>query len=187
MNDYKNDLEFIKKYFHSNKKLNFTYSWNHAVRTAEYLNGLILKHGETGKNRALFYGALGHDLLEDTEIDEGEIARKWGKTTLLYIRALTNRRGDDDFDEYIEGLKKAEEEILLIKLADIRDNADNSLKKFADLKPDWLKNFWLPLLKKYEKELFGRKFRKYPLSSAEMIMEIKDKIKQLESKIKPKK
>ena len=187
MNDHKNDVEFIKKYFRSNKKLNFTYSWNHAVRTAEYLNGLILKHKETGKGHALFFGALGHDLLEDTEIDEGEIAQKWGKTTLLYIRALTNRRGDDDFDEYIEGLKKAGEEILLIKLADIRDNADNSLKEFANFKPGWLENFWLPLLKKYEKELFGLKFRKFPLSSAEMIMEIKDKIKLLDSKIKPKK
>lgn len=173
------DIQFIKQYFKQNPDLNFEYSWQHAVRTAKYIKKIISKHKEvpTNKIQDMTYAALGHDLLEDTTITQKEIKKEWGANTLSYIKKLSNRQGDEDFDEYIKDLKTSPEEILLIKLADIYDNSQNSIKKIKDFAPKWINNFWLPLLKRYQKELFSIKFKKYPRTSSAIIKEIEKNIK----------
>lgn len=177
------DLYFIKKKFAGKKDLSGISLWKHAERTAHYFEKTVKKFNEINKHelRDLTLAALGHDLLEDTMIGEEEINKKWGEESLFYIKMLTNFQGDKNFNAYIEKLKKAPEKVLLIKLADIHSNIANSIERFNKFDPWWFKNFWLPLLKRYKKELFNRIFVTYPKTGQNMIGEINIKIKELDN------
>lgn len=105
-----------------------------------------------------------------------ELEKKWGEKALGYIKKMTNKAGDSDFTDYIKQLKNGEEEVLLIKLADIHSNVFSSVKTFKDLDKKWIKTFWLPLLETYSKELLTYKFKKYPKTSFALIRSIKKEI-----------
>ncbi|MFQ5662098.1 MAG: hypothetical protein ACE5F2_02505 [Candidatus Paceibacteria bacterium] len=184
--EYKKDLDFIKQYFGDTKDASGRLIWDHALDTALVLEKSILGQGEISldKTKHLFLGALGHDILEDTAIKPDELQRMWGDKAFKYIQALTNVKGDGDFSDYMQNLKIAEEEVLLIKLADILSNITNTTKNFKKIDIDWIKTFWLPLLLKYKKELFTRKFLKYPKTAGAMIEEIEINMEELEKGVK---
>jgi (p)ppGpp synthase/HD superfamily hydrolase len=177
------DFAFIKRAFVG--AANYAYSVGHAWHTAQYLKKIAKKHGEVSapEIKNIFFAALGHDLLEDTKVTAAEIKKRWGEKVLHYIKALTNEKGDRNFGPYIKRLKKSSEEILLIKFADIYSNAYNSVKNFKTLNKKWIRVFWLPLLKRYEREFFRRKFYKYTRTADVMIAEIKLKMAELKRKI----
>lgn len=184
--EHKKDLDFIKQYFGDTKDASGRFIWEHALDTALVLEKFILEQKEVSadKIKYLFLGALGHDLLEDTIIKPDELRRMWGEETFKYIQSLTNVKGDGDFGDYIQNLKIAEEEVLLIKLADILSNIINTTKNFKKIDTNWIKTFWLPLLYKYKTELFVIKFLKYPKTARAIIKEIEINMEELEKIIR---
>jgi (p)ppGpp synthase/HD superfamily hydrolase len=170
------DKNFVRQAFKKIKTAD--YSIEHALNTAKYLKITVGKFTEVNSVilHKILLAAIGHDLLEDTNVTREQIKEIWGLQVLKYIQILTNELGDDNFTHYIENLKKAPEEILLIKFADIYANLANSVRHFNELDKKWIRNFWLPLLANYEKQLFCRKFKKYPQTTNLMIKQIKYKI-----------
>jgi len=184
----KKDLDFIKNIFRDKTDLSGRLSYDHAWDTAQYLRRQAQKFKEiSGRDlRVIYLAALGHDLLEDTSVRPERIAKIWGEDVLKQIRKLTNRQGDDDFSHYLAKLKKSSEETLLIKFADIYSNVRNSAgNRRLDIR--WARSFWLPLLRKYQKQLLTRKFRKYPSTAEAMKRDIEKNIRILQSRIRNKK
>lgn len=176
----KKDEEFIRQSFQETKMPD--YSINHAFKTARYFKKTAEKFSEISKQKLykLTLASLGHDLLEDTKVTRKQIKAIWGTRVLDYIQALTNEKGDNNYKPYIKRLKNSSEEIVLIKLADIYTNVDNSIKHFDNFEKKWINNFWLPLLAAYERALFNKKFKKYSQTASLMVKQIKSKIINLQ-------
>lgn len=174
---YNDDIQFVRGAFFSVGKKK-DYHWEHAFRTLKCIRGYGLRHGEISKQTLndLCFASLGHDLLEDTNVSPKELEKRWGEEAFGYIKKMTNKAGDSDFTTYIKQLKNGEEEVLLIKLADIHSNVFNSVKTFKDLDKKWIKSFWVPLLETYSKELLTYKFKKYPKTSFALVRSIKKEI-----------
>jgi hypothetical protein len=72
--------------------------------------------------------ALGHDLLEDTSILEGDLAEVVHPYALDAIKALTrtNTENEQTYQEYIENQVLSHPIASLVKLADLEDNIQNA-------------------------------------------------------------
>lgn len=175
------DIEFVKKFFGNQADKSNLPQWQHGINVARVLEEFIDAHSEIRDNKKndLLLGALGHDLLEDTTASEAEIRQQWGEKVLCYIKEMTNTKGDDNFDEYIEHLKNVDEEVLLIKFADILANTGNSLKNISLFPEEWLKFFWIPLLERYDTTLLHKTFRIYPATLNAMAQKIKTNIERI--------
>lgn len=181
MINYEQETEFIKNFFGDRSNKSGLPLWQHSVSVARTLEEYITQYNEVHgmiKNDLLL-GALGHDLLEDTNASAEEIEKQWGGKALFYIQEMTNTQGDSNTKDYIEYLKQVDEEILLIKFADILANTKNSIENAATLPAEWLSLFWIPLLDRYEAALLSKIFRKYPLTLDAMAQEIKNNITQI--------
>lgn len=85
----------------------------------------------------------GHDLLEDTDVDEARIEQAAGPRVLSAIKALTFKPpkgiSDEEFDrlkaEYVSGIVQlAPAEVLAVKIADRICNVRNRLETVSDSK-----------------------------------------------------
>lgn len=85
----------------------------------------------------------GHDLLEDTDIDEARIEQAAGPRVLSAIKALTFKPpkgiSDEEFDrlkaEYVSGIvQSASADVLAVKMADRICNVRNRLETVSDSK-----------------------------------------------------
>ncbi|OFY63295.1 MAG: hypothetical protein A3H98_11280 [Bacteroidetes bacterium RIFCSPLOWO2_02_FULL_36_8] len=180
--DYREHVELIKRWFVDRTDKSGVPSWEHSLNVARTLEEYINRHDEVPEvlREDMLLGALGHDLIEDAKVPEKTISTRWNSNVLSLIKALTNKKGDNDTQEYRHKLKGAAEEVLLIKFADILANADNSVKIFDSLKDEkWFKNSWMPLLYQYKENLFNRDFNKYPNTSKAFVIEIMNNINKL--------
>lgn len=69
--------------------------------------------------------AVMHDLVEDTEVTLDEIRGSFGDTTADLVDALTQRKGEESYKEYIDRVAYRSRTLfaaVFIKLADLRDN-----------------------------------------------------------------
>lgn len=176
------DIHFIKSFFREQmQRAGSLFLWEHGLQAAIYLAETIDTVQEISDDikLKLFQAALGHDLLEDTHCTSDDLLKQWSHDVSSFIQALTNVKGDDDVKEYTERLKYVDEAVLIIKLADIYVNVANTVREFKGIDVNWLGSFWLPLLDKYEKNLFGRTPIKYQRTIKKMIDDISEKKKQL--------
>ena len=102
--------------------------WRHCYRTAQLLAWAIDQGKELPKLEKdnIILAALGHDLYEDTDVSRQEIVDIFGVPVDDLIYEVTNESGDSKIDNYIKKLKKDSQLALLIKLADLSDNAWDS-------------------------------------------------------------
>ena len=159
-----NEIEVARKWYGNRKSQTGWLIIDHAVDTAKYLEKALItsKESDPYNTRRLVLACLGHDLFEDTEVSKSIVSAKWGEEVVNLIGGLTNLKGDGDFDDYINNLSVADESILLVKFADINSNLANSIENIKTIKKEWLTNFWLPLLNRYDSELLSRNFQTYP-------------------------
>ena len=68
---------------------------------------------------------------------------------------------------------------MIVKLADIYANVANTVREFDSIDTNWLKEWWLPLLDKYELNLFSRKPSQYLLTIGKIIEDISEMKKRL--------
>ena len=88
---------------------------------------MLLAWGEPEDSPAVA-AAWGHDLLEDTEVDEAEIRAAAGDRVLAMIEALTCRDASKK-QEYLRNVAKCgDREVLLVKLADRICNSRDRVK-----------------------------------------------------------
>jgi len=62
-----------------------------------------------------------HDVIEDCEVQIGDIQQSYGKRIAMIVNELTHRSEQSKI-EYVEQLKQATQEAKMIKLADRWDN-----------------------------------------------------------------
>lgn len=181
----KRDLAFVKKACGNSSLRPSRPLWKHSYDVGLKISQAAQKGGELdlARTNLLIKAALGHDLLEDTKTTQGQIEKRWGKKALTIIKDLSNSQGDKDFREYISKLQKGSEETLLVKFADILSNVSNSVRTFRSLDQGWIKNFWIPLLRRYERAFFKIKFTAYPKTAKYLKQAIEKKTHSLQKLI----
>ena len=139
--------------------------WFHCQSVGQIIRDASERTGEAQGNEELFsnvfLAALGHDLYEDTKISRQEILESFGEKVDEYIEFMTNRFGEENQKEFLDNIKKAPEEVWLIKLADLTENTIGGAYSipFNDLK--WTKDFLLPVMTNGQKEMNIVVFQKY--------------------------
>ena len=118
------------------------------------------------------WAALGHDLLEDTDVDPEVIPYVANDHVLKLIQELTNPNDDAHTDDYMEQLSNASEEGRLVKYADLIENTSSfaySLHEPNIENPEVrAKEFYLPILEKTTAVLAKTEFTQYPKTAEEM-------------------
>ena len=160
-------MEDIIEQYHKNQTRNGgkTPYTVHLYGVENILSSLIDKGGEIADPDLisdLKNGALGHDLLEDTDVPEESIAKSASERALSLIKEVTNPDDDSHTERYMEQLKNSSEEGRLIKYADLIDNTFSVAYGIQDLGRDWVENFYLPIMKNTKKALAETTFERYP-------------------------
>ena len=106
--------------------------------------------------------ALGHDLIEDTEVSENEIIEVANERTLHLIEELSNPVDDAHTGEYMKQLSDASEEARIIKYCDLLENTTSVCYGLQDLGVNWFYNFYEPILENTTNSLANTEFTKYP-------------------------
>lgn len=119
------------------------------------------REGTRNERFAIALGALGHDLLEDTNATEKEIRRVFGDRAYELIWGMTNEWGDKYAKKYAEKVAASEEAVRIIKLADHYDNYSNAAYHLHMLDHRVVTGFLLPILKPMREALWRSRFRTY--------------------------
>lgn len=106
--------------------------------------------------------ALGHDLIEDTEVSKDEIVKITDERVLHLIEELSNPVDDAHTNEYMRQLSKASEEARVIKYCDLLENTTSVCYGLQGLGIDWFYGFYEPILKNTTNNLASTEFIKYP-------------------------
>lgn len=117
--------------------------------------------------------ALGHDLIEDTNISKEEIIETSSERALHLIEELSNPVDDAHTDEYMKQLVNASEEARIIKYCDLLENTTSVSYGLQDLGIDWFYNFYEPILKRTTDNLANTNFVKYPKTANLLITTLK--------------
>ena len=109
--------------------------------------------------------ALGHDLIEDTNITKDEIIKVSNERVLHLIEELSNPVDDSHTDEYMKQLGNASEEARIIKYCDLLENTTSVCYGLRDLGLEWTHNSYIPILKNTDKTLSYTTFEKYSITA----------------------
>jgi len=139
--------------------------FEHLKNTQRLLLASIKQTHEVNDNvlrRTMSYAALGHDLIEDTNITESQIEDATNEQVLGLIKELTNPDDDEHIEKYLTQIKKASGEARLIKYVDLIENTTSIIYGVPDLGVEWTTTFFLPILTSTTDILSGTSFASYP-------------------------
>lgn len=142
--------------------------WHHLARVSGILEQAL---GETGEGTpderaAVILAGFGHDVLEDTDAAEAELAAVFGPRALAIIKGMTNTFGDDHPEPYVRQVAGAAEAVRLVKLADLADNCANVAYTLAFVGARWAEEFFLPIVRPMIDAILETDFAQYPLTAA---------------------
>ena len=114
--------------------------WKHCKGAADILEEAITEQSDMTESPVVenvYLAALGHDLYEDgkPEVKPEDIAVDYGQEVADLIAEVTNRKDDEHRDDYLEQLRTASDEAILIKYADQIDNAESIDAHLNDFEP----------------------------------------------------
>jgi (p)ppGpp synthase/HD superfamily hydrolase len=160
---YKKAFLFVTKKHAHIRYANDVPAAHHLARVSERLAHLLTHYREgTTKDRvAIVTAALGHDLLEDTVVTKKELRSIFTKKELELIEAMTNEWGDANVRRYVKKIKQADEEVRLIKLADLCDNITAVVYTIAVLGTKWTDTFFLQTVTPMKNMVLKTPFRRY--------------------------
>ncbi|AGL61920.1 hypothetical protein L336_0211 [Candidatus Saccharimonas aalborgensis] len=92
--------------------------------------------------------ALGHDLLEDTDIPRELLRDQYGERVLSFIELLTNHEDDYHTDKYMQQIASAPEEVRIIKYGDLIDNTTSVAYNLHQLGIEWGNDFFRPIMER---------------------------------------
>ncbi len=130
------------------------------------------------------YAALGHNLLEDTDISEDEIAAEANPRVLALIKELTNPVDDEHTKQYMEPLKTASEEARLIKYADLVENTISVCYNYHIVGEDWAFSFYRPIMYRTQGVLEETEFPTYTKTAEFLNKMLKVYINILNNKVR---
>lgn len=158
--------DLVKKYhktqFRNKNKVPYT---EHLIGVRSILSSVLEITGEiTDKTLVedMLNTALGHDLIEDTDVSEEEIIAVSNERVLSWIKILSNPVDDAHTDKYMEQLNNAPEEVRIIKYCDLLENTTSICYGLQDLGIEWFYDFYEPILKNTTKTLANTEFTKFP-------------------------
>lgn len=164
--------ELVKKYhktqFRNKNKVPYV---EHLIGVRSILQSILAITGECADSTELTTlknAALGHDLIEDTDVTEAEIVNASSERTLSLIKKLSNPVDDYHLDEYMKQIREAEEEVRIIKYSDLIENTTSVCYGLQDLGIDWFYDFYEPILKNSTENLANTEFVKYPKTATLM-------------------
>lgn len=142
----------------------------HVLSVAEIVGDAIAMAGEfQGKpdlQRDIYLAALGHDLYEDTTVSPEDIRARFGAVVDQLIDGMTNRAGDHEQRDYLARIGGADEEVRLIKVADLIDNVISCAYGIHDLGERWVRNTFLQIAESMFEVVCAAEYTRYPLTSA---------------------
>lgn len=121
--------------------------WVHTDAVADICDQALRLTGELTGDEAedLVLAAYGHDLYEDTTVSAAAIREEFGTRVDGWIDGMTNRTGDRDRADYLRDLAAADDEVRVIKCADLVDNTLSVAYGLHDLGLEWAAQFFLPI------------------------------------------
>jgi hypothetical protein len=144
--------------------------WLHTDGVAAICRDALNRGGQLGDSgEDLVLAAYGHDLYEDTPVGRDLIRREFGDRVDQWIAGMTNERGDNDRAEYMTRLAAAEDEIRIIKCADLTDNMLSVAYGLHDLGVAWARTFFLPIAGETRDVLRATAFRRVPIIGQHML------------------
>lgn len=178
--DLIDEIDFVRKTFDGQRDLTHRHKWHHGVDVMIKLTTFSDLDKVKMPLQDIRLAALGHDLLEDTKITVEELEKRWGKQAVKWVVGMSKKMHDfDNQAPYLEQLANSDEEVWLIKLADIVSNASNSHHWLKELDPKWRDTFWFPLLRDYRVWYRNLKWQKYPKAGAALIAKCDEWIEKL--------
>ena len=182
---YRNDtesMEILVRQYHAMQRRNN----NPDIPYIEHLKGVatVLKtFAESIKEipddvlKDMILAALGHDLLEDTVINEYTIRETTNTEVLKLIKELTNPNDDEHLDDYMKKIESDSEEARLIKYADLIENTSSFCYSLHDPNVEnpvqRAKDFYIPILTRTTGVLANTSFDKYPKTADAMRLTLK--------------
>lgn len=180
--DHTELMKTLIKQYHAKQRRNsnpdIPYT-EHLYGVASVLNTISKHYNEIPgyKLQSMIWAALGHDLLEDTNIQEEVISSVAGYDTLRMIKELTNPNDDAHTDEYMRRIASGSEEARIIKYADLIENTSSFCYALHEPNIDnpvqRAKEFYLPILKKTTDVLAKTLFNSYPKTAEAVRMTLK--------------
>jgi hypothetical protein len=144
--------------------------WVHTDGVAEICRHVISLSDEIGEAAGdVVLAAYGHDLFEDTWVTPSSIRREFGDRVARWIGDLTNEQGDHDRAAYLGHLAVADEEVRLVKCADLIDNMLSVAYGIHDLGLPWAQSFFLPIASDTRAVLAQAPFRRLTVSGRNML------------------
>jgi hypothetical protein len=138
--------------------------WVHTDAVADICHRAAERTGELDTDVAddLVIAAHGHDLYEDTSVAPESIRTEFGPRVDDWIAAMTNRIGDHDRADYMRQLVAADDEVRLIKCADLIDNTLSVAYGIHDLGLYWTRKFFEPIARETREMLLTTPFTRLP-------------------------
>ena len=138
---------------------------DHLYGVKAILSYALYAFGE-GQDKALkediLNAALGHGLLEDTDIKEDEIVLETNERVLSLIKELTVSGGDAHTGRNMEQISRASEEARLIKYADLIENTTWVCHNMHVVGDEWYMDVYRPVLFSAMTTLEKTEFLHYP-------------------------
>ena len=172
-----------------NKNPNIPYT-EHLKGVATLLDTVAKSQKEIpdGVRKDMILAALGHDLLEDTAIDEDRIKEATNNRVLQLIKELTNPNDDAHLEDYMTKLVSDSEEARLIKYADLIENTSSFCYSLHEPNIDnpvqRAKDYYIPILARTTEVLAKTSFEKYPKTTEAMRLTLKVYTDLLLSRVK---
>ena len=163
--------QLVKKYHsqqYRNGKIPYT---DHLFGVKSILMSALSQTGECKDlqlTEDMCNAALGHDLLEDTDVSEAEVISVTNERVLELIQELTNPVDDSHTEQYMQQLSIASEEARLIKYADLIENTTSVAYSYYTLGEQWLQGFYAPILHRSKEVLAKTVFLTYPQTAEVM-------------------
>jgi len=147
--------------------------WVHTDAVADICRGALANAAGVGEVVAaaedVVLAAYGHDLYEDTSVSRDLIRREFGDRVDRWIADLTNERGDADRAEYLRHLAATEDEVRVVKCADLIDNLLSVAYGLHDLGLPWARRFLLPIATETRDVLMTTPFARLPGVGRQML------------------
>lgn len=138
---------------------------DHLIGAATILSSVLLKFGECRDQQLrddIHNAALGHELLEETDVTDDEVIAATNFRVLTLIKELTPYADGEDINQLVQCLSAASEEARLIKYADLIESVSNVCFNFHVVGKEWAYGFFRPTIYSTMGVLDQTEFSTYP-------------------------
>jgi hypothetical protein len=148
--------------------------WVHTDGVADICAQALAVTGEAPHDVAedIVLAAYGHDLYEDTDVSQQTIRDEFGARVDAWISGMTNRKNDADRGDYLRHVAGADDEVRIIKCADLIDNMLSVAYGLHDVGLTWAADFFVPIATETRDALRAAPFERLPRTGAYLLGQV---------------